>query len=205
MRPDQDIVRDALERLHATPGLDDQDIAVRVNDGVVLLAGVARSAMERALAERVVKRVQGVTGLTNCLTVCSRTATTPPDPEITREAVAAIRHQFPDQVDGLQVLVQNGRVALEGELSWHYQRDVVEAIIRALRGVTLVTNKIRVGNRPSLTDADSGVHGAPCAAPLSPEYAERLDPENLAHADIAGNRRDQQHQPPEFITASTPK
>ena len=160
MRPDQDIARDCLDRLQGTPDLDDQDIAIRINDGVVLLAGLVRSDMERALAERIVKRVQGVTGLTNCLTVCSRNATVPPDPEITREAVATIRHQFPDQVQALQVLVQNGRVALEGELNWYYQRDVVEAIIRALRGVKLVTNKIRVGNRPDIEDRDPGVHSA---------------------------------------------
>jgi osmotically-inducible protein OsmY len=62
-----------------------------------------------------------------------------------------IRHQFPEQVAALQVLVHNGRVALEGELAWHYQRDVVEGIVRSLRGVTLVTNKIRIGERPATT------------------------------------------------------
>ena len=138
MRPDQDIALDSIDRLHAASGLDDQDIAVKVIDGVVLLAGIVRSDLERALAEQTVKKVQGVTGLTNCLTVCPRNATVPPDPEITREAVATIRHQFPEQVETLQVLVHNGRVALEGELNWHYQRDVVEAIVRSLRGVTLV-------------------------------------------------------------------
>ncbi|MGC1458978.1 MAG: BON domain-containing protein [Steroidobacteraceae bacterium] len=148
MRADQDIALDSVDRLHAASGLDDQDIAVKVIDGVVLLAGIARSDMERALAEQTVKRVQGVTGLTNCLTVRPRNASVPPDPEITREAVATIRHQFPEQVEALQVLVHNGRVALEGELKWYYQRDVVEAIVRSLRGVTLVTNKIRVSERP---------------------------------------------------------
>jgi len=69
----------------------------------------------------------------------------PPAPDITREALATIRHQFPEQVEAIQVLVQNGRVALEGELNWYYQRDVIEGIVRSVRGVTLVTNKIRVG------------------------------------------------------------
>jgi osmotically-inducible protein OsmY len=50
-------------------------------------------------------------------------------------------------VDAVQVLVQNGRVALEGELNWYYQRDVVEGIVRSLRGVAMVTNKIRVNER----------------------------------------------------------
>jgi osmotically-inducible protein OsmY len=148
MRTDQDIAVDCADRLHSTPDVDDQDIAIKVIDSVVLLVGIVRSDLERAQAEQIVKKVRGVMGLTNGLTVCPRTATVPPDPDITREAVATIRHQFPEQVEALQVLVQNGRVALEGELNWYYQRDVVEAIVRSLRGVTLVTNKIRVGPLP---------------------------------------------------------
>jgi osmotically-inducible protein OsmY len=148
MRTDQDITVDAIDRLQVMAGLDDQDMAIKVIDGVVLLVGIARSDLDRVQAERIVKQVKGVMGLANCLTVCPRTATFPADPDITREAVATIRHQFPEQVEALQVLVQNGRVALEGELNWHYQRDVVEAIVRSLRGVTLVTNKIRVGTLP---------------------------------------------------------
>jgi osmotically-inducible protein OsmY len=144
MRPDQDIALDCADRLRETSGLDDQDMAIKVSGGVVLLAGIARSDQERVQAERVIKKVSGVMGLTNCLVVCPRTANAPPDPDITREAVATIRHQFPEQVDALQVLVHNGRVALEGDVNWHYQRDVIEALVRSLRGVILVSNKIRV-------------------------------------------------------------
>lgn len=157
MRIDQDIARDCADRLHSMPDLDDQDIAVKVIDGVVLLVGIARSDIERAQAERIVKRVWGVMGLTNCLAVCPRNTPVPPDPEITREAVATIRHQFPEHVGALQILVHNGRVALEGELGWHYQRDVIEAIVRSLRGVKLVTNKIRVGEGSAVPGRDSGI------------------------------------------------
>jgi osmotically-inducible protein OsmY len=157
MRTDQDIALDCADRLRCASDLDDQDIAVKVSDGVVLLAGIARSDLERAQAEQIAKKVRGVMGLANCLTVRPRTAPVPPDPEIAREAVATIRHQFPEQVAALKVMVQNGRVGLEGELDWHYQRDVIEAMVRSLRGVTLVTNKIRVGERPGLDDLDSGI------------------------------------------------
>jgi osmotically-inducible protein OsmY len=155
MRTDQDIALDAADRLHSAFGLDDQDIAIRIIDGIALLAGIARSDLERAQAERIVKKVRGVMGLTNCLTVCPRSASVPPDPDITREVVGTIRHQFPEQVQALQVLVHNGRVALEGELTWYYQRDVVEAMVRSVRGVTLVTNKIRVADRTGVDACDS--------------------------------------------------
>jgi osmotically-inducible protein OsmY len=97
-------------------------------------------------------------GLANCLAVSPRTAAAPPDPDITREAVATIRHQFPEQVEAVQVLVQNGRVVLEGELNWYHQRDVIEGIVRSLRGVTLVTNKIRVGERRDVEAFNSGIY-----------------------------------------------
>jgi osmotically-inducible protein OsmY len=147
MRPDQDIAADCIDRLHSSTGVDDLDIAIKVVDGVVLLTGIVRSDLEHAQAEQSVKKVRGVIGLSNCLTVCPRNATVPSDPEITREAVALIRHQFPEQFGSVQVLIRNGRVALEGELDWYYQRDVIEAIVRDVRGVTLVANKIQVGDR----------------------------------------------------------
>jgi osmotically-inducible protein OsmY len=147
MRTDQDIAFDAVDRLHSIPGLDDQDIAIKVRDSLVLLAGVVRSDLERTQAGQAIREVRGVIGLTNCLEVCPRTSSAPPDPQITREAVAAIRQQFPEQWERIQVLVQNGRATLEGVLDWHYQRDVIEAAVRFLRGVTLVTNRIRVHPR----------------------------------------------------------
>ncbi len=147
MRPDQDIASECLERLHGRADLDDLDVAIKVIDGVVLLAGIVRSNLERAQAAQMLKQVRGVTGLSNCLAVCPRNAAVPPDPEITREAVALIRHQFPEQVGSLQVLTHNGRVALEGELDWYYQRDVIEVMVRAVRGVNLVANKIRLSKK----------------------------------------------------------
>lgn len=147
MRTDQDIGTECLERLHGRAELDDLDIAIKVVDGVVLLAGIVRSTLERAQAEQTVKKIAGVAGLSNCLTVCPHNAAVPADPEITREAVALIRHQFPEQVGSVQVLTRDGRVALEGELEWYHQRDVIEAMVRAVRGVTLIANKIRVGSR----------------------------------------------------------
>jgi osmotically-inducible protein OsmY len=160
MRTEQDIALDVTDRLRATPGLEHQDIAIRVIDGTVLLAGIVRSSSERLLAEQVAKGVPGVIGLTNCLGVCLRSASSPPDPEITREAVATLRHQLPSYIDALQVTVQNGHVAVEGTLDWYYQRDLVDAMLRALRGVTRITNLIHV-HEPPLADDSTGDIKAP--------------------------------------------
>jgi hypothetical protein len=94
MRTDPDVALDCADRLHMTLDLDDRDVAIKVIDGVVLLAGIVRSDQERAKAEQVVQKVGGVLGLTNCLGVSARNASTPPDPEITRDAVAAMRNHI---------------------------------------------------------------------------------------------------------------
>jgi osmotically-inducible protein OsmY len=151
MKTDLGVALDCADRLYLVLDIDARDIAIKVIDGIVLLVGIVRTDLERARAEQTVKKVRGVMGLTNNLSVCPRNAGVPPDPEITRGAVAAMRQQFPMQVEHLQVTVQRGRVILEGELDWYYQRDVIEAIVRALPGVTLVTNRIRV-SQPSFVD-----------------------------------------------------
>ena len=148
MRPDPDIAMDAAERLRCTPGLEAQDIALKVIDGTVLLVGIVRSDAERALAEEVVREVPGVVGLADDLSVWLRSASAPPDPQIAREAVAMLRHQLPEQIGQLQLTIRNGQVVVTGELDWHYQRDLVESTIRSLRGVALLTNQIRVREQP---------------------------------------------------------
>jgi osmotically-inducible protein OsmY len=160
MKTDLGVALDCADRLYLVLDIDDRDIAIKVIDGIVLLVGIVRTDLERARAEQTVKKVRGVMGLTNNLSVCPRNASVPPDPDITRGAVAALRQQFPTQAEHLQVTVQHGRVSLEGELDWYYQRDVIEAVVRALPGVTLVTNRIRV-SQPSLAgDGLTGVYGA---------------------------------------------
>ena len=46
-----------------------------------------------------------------------------PDPEIAREAVAAIKSQLPYSWENIKVIVKDGWVHLEGEEEWQFQRD----------------------------------------------------------------------------------
>src|SRR5690242_2846160 len=108
--------------LRWTPELDEKDIAVNVTDGVVALSGFVHSFLEKTRAEAAAKRVAGVTGVANDLEPRMLAGTT--DPEIAREAVAAIRAQMPFLHDKVKVVVRQGRVTLEGELEWNYQRDM---------------------------------------------------------------------------------
>ena len=60
MRSDSEIERDVREELEWDPDLDASDIAVSVKNGVVTLAGFAKSYTDKFEAEAAAKRVAGV-------------------------------------------------------------------------------------------------------------------------------------------------
>ena len=95
MRDDREIKRDVEEGLRWDPAINATDIAVAVKDGVVTLTGFVRSYNEKLEAEVAAKRVTGVYALANDIEVRLPSITEKPDPEIARDAVAAIKTQLP--------------------------------------------------------------------------------------------------------------
>jgi hypothetical protein len=95
MKTDSDIKRDIEAELQSDPSIDATDIAVAVKNGVVTLTGFVRSYSEKLEAEAAAKRVASVVGLANDLEVRLSAADQRPDPEIARDAVAAIKSQLP--------------------------------------------------------------------------------------------------------------
>lgn len=144
MRADKDIKRDVEEELRAAPNIDATDIAVAVKSGVVTLTGFVQSYIEKYEAERAAKRVAGVVGLANDLEVRLRGVDERPDPDIARDAVAAIKARLPLSWEKIKVLVKGGRITLEGDVEWNYQRETAEAVVRWIKGVKGVSNLINI-------------------------------------------------------------
>jgi osmotically-inducible protein OsmY len=65
-----------------------------------------------------------------------------PDPDITRDAVAAIRAQLPFSSEHIKVVIKNGWVTLEGQVEWQYQKSTAENAVRGIKGVKGVFNAI---------------------------------------------------------------
>lgn len=142
MRSDSDIKRDVEQELHTDPRIDSSDIAVAVKDGVVTLSGFVRRYADKFEAEAAAKRVLGVTGLANDIEVRLPAVDQRPDPEIAREAVAAIRSRVPDVADRIRTTVSGGWVKLEGEVEWEFQRKGAERAVRRIKGVKGITNLV---------------------------------------------------------------
>jgi osmotically-inducible protein OsmY len=138
MKSNEEIERDVREELKWDPDLDASDIAVSVKDGVVTLAGFVKSYTDRLEAEQAAKRVAGVRAVANDIEVRLPAIDQRPDPDIARDAVAALKAELPISHDRIKVIVKDGWVTLE------YQKTTAENAVRKVKGVKGVTNVVTV-------------------------------------------------------------
>jgi osmotically-inducible protein OsmY len=148
MKSDSEIERDVRDELKWDPYIDAEDIAVSVKDGVVTLAGFTHSYFDRLEAESAAKRVAGVRAVANDIEVRLPSIDQRPDPDIARDAVAALKTELPISHEKIKVTLKDGWVTLEGAVEWQYQRSAAENAVRKIKGVKGVTNVIAV--RPKL-------------------------------------------------------
>jgi osmotically-inducible protein OsmY len=142
MKSDSEIERDVRDELQWDPDLNAEDIAVSVKDGIVTLAGFTRSYTDRLEAEAAAKRVAGVHAVANDIEVRLPAIHQRPDPDIARDAVAALKSQLPISHDKIKVIVKDGWITLEGSAEWQYQKTTAENAVRKIKGVKGVTNVI---------------------------------------------------------------
>jgi osmotically-inducible protein OsmY len=160
MKSDSEIERDVREELQWDPDLNAEDIAVSVKDGVVALAGFTPSYTDRLEAEGAAKRVAGVLGVANDIEVRLPAIDQRPDPDIARDAVAALRSQLPISYDRIKVVVKDGWLALEGTAEWQYQRSAAESAVRNVKGVKGVTNVVTVAPKARPADIQKKIQEA---------------------------------------------
>ena len=160
MRSDSEIEKNVKAELEWDPDLDATDIAVSVKSGVVTLTGFVKSYTDRYEAETAAKRVAGVVAVANDIEVRMPSVDERPDPDIAREAAAAIKSQLPISSENIKIIVKNGWVTLEGEVEWQYQRQTAENIVRRIKGVKGVSNTILLKPRAEPTEVKRKIQEA---------------------------------------------
>ena len=160
MKSDSDIKRDVEAELKWDPDIDATDIAVAVKGGVVTLTGFVHSYTHKWQAESDVKRVSGVTGVANDIEVRLPTGSERPDPEIARDAVAALHGEIPYSSQNMKVVVNDGWITLEGSAEWNYQRTRAEDAVRRVRGIKGVVNLITLKPRVTPSEVKSKIEEA---------------------------------------------
>jgi osmotically-inducible protein OsmY len=160
MKSDSEIEKDVKAEMQWDPDLDATDIAVSVQKGVVTLTGFVKSYTDRYEAEAAAKRVAGVIAVANDIEVRMPSVDERPDPEIARDAAAAVKSQLPISSENIKIIVKNGWVTLEGQVEWQYQRQTAENVVRRIKGVKGVSNTILLKPRAEPTEVKRKIQEA---------------------------------------------
>jgi len=161
MRTDQELQRDIIAELNWQPSLCNEEIGVAVKDGVTTLSGNVASYARKFEAERAAESVHGVKAVAMDLNVKLPNSFVRSDTEIAHAALDALKWDAEVPDDKIQLRVEDGRIILEGETEWQYQRSGAERTVRYLSGVKSVSNFITVKpKKVSAYDVNRKIHDA---------------------------------------------
>ena len=140
---DSELADRAVRLLSWDARLHGDAIKVKVEHGWVALAGQVRSSGERDCALSDVKRLSGVVGITNEITL--RPAATPDD--VKGQIEDALNRQALLEGAIIQVSMQDGTVILSGNVHSWAERAAARRIAWAAPGVNDVIDNLRIVSR----------------------------------------------------------
>jgi osmotically-inducible protein OsmY len=152
--------KDVVAELAADPAIHETGVGVAVRDGVVTLTGHLGTYVEKFAVERAVRRVDGVRAIAIELDVKLSPQHKRSDTEIAAAAEQALRWNIQVPADNVRLAVEGGWVRLQGEVDWDFQRQAAQKAVRALPGVTGITNEITLRNKPTPADVSSRIEEA---------------------------------------------
>src|SRR6202171_1214236 len=150
MKTDSELRRDVERELEWDLSIDARNIGVAAKNGVVTLTGYVSSYSDKWRAERIAKRVAGVTALANDVEVKLTNERT--DSDIAEAARASLKTDSRVPADRIKVIVERGWITLEGTVDYYYQKSAAESDVRYLMGVKGVTNALLVTPKVSPTE-----------------------------------------------------
>jgi osmotically-inducible protein OsmY len=152
VKSDAQIHQEVLRELRWDSRVDETEVGVEVDQGVVTLTGTVESYAKKLAAKEAAHRVAGVMDVADDIRVKMPGNLDRTDTEIAQ----AVRHvlawnvMVPDT--RITSTVTDGWVTLEGSVDRLRERDDAERAVRYLLGVRGVTNKLAV--RPSTVKAE---------------------------------------------------
>ncbi|MBX3423774.1 MAG: BON domain-containing protein [Pirellulaceae bacterium] len=160
MKSDSELKRDVESELQWEPSVDEAHIGISAKDGIVTLTGHVPSFGEKFAAERAAKRVFGVKAVADELDVRLPGSAMRTDEDIARACVSALKNSYSIPDDHIKIVVNNGRVTLDGEVEWKYQRDAAYDAVRYISGVIAVINKLTIKAHASPKDVKNKIVAA---------------------------------------------
>lgn len=144
MKNDAQLQHDVIEELEWESSVDGAQIGVTAREGVVTLTGHVPVHSQKVTAEDVAKRVHGVRAVANEIEVRPPESHRRDDADLAAAVIHALKWDSAVPEDRIVVTVRDGLVTLEGTVAARFQRDAADRVVRHLRGVRKVNNRIVV-------------------------------------------------------------
>lgn len=144
MKTDLEIQKDVMEELSWQPSLNAAHIGVAANNGIVTLSGTVDTYLEKIIAEEATKKISGVRALAEDIEIKIKGITKKTDTEIAEEVMFALKWQSSVDENKIKVKVENGRVLIEGEVIWNFQKTAIKSAISNVEGVKGISCNILV-------------------------------------------------------------
>jgi osmotically-inducible protein OsmY len=139
-RPDPDIARDAVASLKSELPISHDRIKVIVKDGWITLEGAVEWQYQKTTAETVVRKVKGVKGVTNVITVKPKVEPS----ELKRKIQEAFKRNAEVDADRITVEAHGSEVVLKGTVRSWIEREEAERVAWSAPGITHVEDRIVV-------------------------------------------------------------
>ena len=143
-KSDVRIQQDVLRELASDPRVEETEVGVSVQDGVVTLSGTVTSWAKRMAGQEAAHRVAGVLDVANGIVVKLPGGLVRSDTEIAHAVRQALEWDVFVPDAHIQSTVSNGWVTLTGTVDAVSEREDAERAVRNLTGVRGVVNQISV-------------------------------------------------------------
>jgi osmotically-inducible protein OsmY len=137
---DDEIARRCINILTWDTTLPDDKLSIKVERGWVTLSGKVPWHFQRIAAESGVRKITGVTGITNLISIKSHVQAT----DIKRKIEDALKRSAEVEANLIRVVVTDSSVRLEGKVHDWREREIVEKAAWSVPGVMTVDDRMTV-------------------------------------------------------------
>lgn len=148
-KTDHQIHQAVLQELKWDTRVDETEVGVQVEEGVVTLTGAVSSYAKKMAAQEAAHRVKGVLDVANDMTVKIPGVMKRNDTEIAQAVRRALEWDALVPNEKIETTVSNGWVSLTGSVPFWADRSYAERTVRNLLGVQGVINNLTVST-PSI-------------------------------------------------------
>ncbi len=143
---DEEIAERALTILNWDLEVPDEQIQLKVENGVVTLTGSVIYQFQNQAVERDIRKLGGVTDIVNMIQVRPSGGQTS-DPDTVRDKIeSALQRSAEIEASHIGIDMSDGKVTLRGKVKTWWERSIAESAAWSAPGVTQVDDQLTVGS-----------------------------------------------------------